>query len=85
MDEAGPTADVRLGAMFEGPQRCLSAEEVARETERLLAVCAEKGVGEVVGDACTCPELLEALAVACHRGGLSSAGQYLTYLARPYD
>jgi hypothetical protein len=60
-------------------------EEVAREAERLRAVCAERGVEAALAEACACPKLLEALAEACHRSGLVAAGQYLTYLTIPYD
>jgi hypothetical protein len=70
---------------LEGPQRRLSADEVEQETRRLLALCAEKGVEAVLAEARASPELLEALTDACFRSGLTAAGQYLHYLANPYD
>jgi hypothetical protein len=74
-----------IDELFNGPQRRLSSAEIESETHRLLAVCTEKGVGEVIRDVATCRELLVSLADACHRRGLRSAGQYLDYLLFPYD
>jgi hypothetical protein len=68
-----------------GPGRSLSPAEIDRETERLLAVCAEKGVEAVLPEVARCRELLVSLAEACHRSGLTRAGQYLDYLETPYD
>lgn len=74
---------VRLWDLLTGPQRKLSPEEIQSEVQRLLVICAEQRIGAILHEVCTCRELLEALAIACHRSGLTSAGQYLTYLATP--
>jgi hypothetical protein len=63
----------------------LAPVEVEREAQRLLAVCTEKGVEAVLAEACARLEVLAALADACFRAGLTPAGQYLDYLACPYD
>lgn len=79
-----PLAAVRLDDLLDGPQRRLSPAEIAKETRRLLAVCADEGVSAVLPEVCTCRELLSSLAAACFRSGLTSAGQYLDYLASPF-
>jgi hypothetical protein len=66
-------------------ERKLSPGQIQSEVERLLAVCAKKGVNAVVPEVSTCRDLLEALAEACHKQGMKSAGQYLDYLTNPYD
>jgi hypothetical protein len=67
------------------PPRRLSAEEVQRETQGLLAVCVAEGVEAAAAEAVGCRELLRSLADACFRCGLVEAGQYLNYLEAPYD
>jgi hypothetical protein len=67
------------------PPRRLSPEEVERETQRLLAVCAAEGVGAAAADAVVCRELLRSLADACFARNMVEAGQYLNYLEMPYD
>ena len=62
-----------------------SPHQIENETKRLLAVCAERGVEAIVTEVASCYPLLIALAEACNRGGLISAGQYLDYLATPYQ
>jgi hypothetical protein len=74
-----------LDELFRRPQRSLSAEEVVRETERLLAVCREEGVAAVVPEVATCRPLLLSLADACMKAGLISEGHYLLYLDCPCD
>ena len=76
---------MNLGFPFASPERHLSPGEVEQETRRLLALCTEKGVEAVVAEACACRDLLEAVADACFRSGLTSAAQYLSYSALPYD
>jgi hypothetical protein len=80
-----PKATISIDKLLGGPQRSLPPAEVERETRRLLAVIAAKGVEAVLLDVCTCRELLLSLAEACHQSGLTSAGQYLTYLANPWE
>jgi hypothetical protein len=77
--------ELRLSQMLYGPQRTLSPDEVRAEVQRLLAICGAKGVQAIAQEACACRELLEALAEACHSHGMAAAGQYLDYLASPYD
>ncbi len=79
-----PDATLRIWDLLTGVQRILSPEEIQSEVRRLQAICAEKGVGAVLTEVCTCRELLESLADACHESGLTSAGQYLTDLATPW-
>jgi hypothetical protein len=79
-----PAVAYRLDELLNAPQRCLSPDEIERETRRLLAVCAAKGVEAVVPEVATCRSLLLSLAAACHTAGLTSAGQYLDYLSLPY-
>jgi hypothetical protein len=74
----------RIGCMLTGPQREMSAAQVEQETERLLSICTEEGVEAVLAEVCTCRELLESLAQACHKAGMTQAGQYLSYLATPW-
>jgi hypothetical protein len=74
-----------LDEWLDGSQRQLSPEEIQRAVQRLLVVCAEQGVRAVLPEVCTCRELLLALADACHRSGMATAGQYLDYLSNPYD
>jgi hypothetical protein len=69
----------------DGPQRQLTPEEIQAAVQRLMVVCAKQGVHAVLSEACTCGALLEALADACHRSGMTAAGQYLDYLSNPYD
>jgi hypothetical protein len=78
-------AAVSIDELLAGPQRSLPATEVERETRRLLAVVAAQGVEAVLLEVCTCRALLLSLAEACHHSGLRSAGQYLTYLASPWE
>jgi hypothetical protein len=70
--------------LLKGPQRSLTSEEIERETEQLLTVCARKGVTAVACEVADCRELLRCLANACHLANLTSAGQYLDYLDSPY-
>jgi hypothetical protein len=77
--------EMPIGDLLDGPQRKLSSDEIKSEVQRLLKVCAEKDVKAIVQEACTCRELLKALADACHRNGMTSAGQYLDYLMAPWD
>src|SRR5437764_15443220 len=74
---------VSISELMNGPQRELTANQIATETIRLVKVCAERGVGAVLRDVCTCRALLRSLAEACHTAGLTAAGQYLDYLALP--
>jgi hypothetical protein len=76
---------VRLLDHLNGPQRRLSATEIEKETRKLLAICAAKGVEAVLVQVCTCRELLLSLAEACFEQGLTSAGQYLSYLSSPWE
>src|SRR5262249_12714129 len=79
------TAEIDVDELFAKPQRHLSPEEIERETARLLALCAERGVEAVLPDVATCRALLESLADACRKAGLIAAAQYLEYLDCPYD
>jgi hypothetical protein len=74
-----------LDEWLDGAQQELSPAEIQTAVQRLLLVCAEQGVSAVLREACACRALLLALASACHRSGMTSAGQYLYYLANPYD
>jgi hypothetical protein len=80
-----PKEAERISDLLNGPQRLLSAEEIASEVRRLLVLCAREGVEAVYREACTCRELLLALAIACHNAGLIPAGQYLDYLVNPWE
>jgi hypothetical protein len=79
-----PESAVRICDLLHGSERKLSPDVIQSEVLRLVVVCAEIGVSAVVPKVCTCRELLERLAEACHKSGLTSAGQYLTYLATPW-
>jgi hypothetical protein len=79
-----PMAALKIAELLRGPQRCLPSGEIEQQTRRLLAVVIEQGVMAVVPEVCTCRALLLSLAAACHQARLTSAGQYLDYLATPY-
>jgi diguanylate cyclase (GGDEF)-like protein len=55
-------APLRIWDLLTGPQRYLSPDEIRSEVQRLLAIYAQKGVGAVMPEVCTCRELFEALA-----------------------
>ena len=79
-----PLAALSIGELLRGPQRFLPFGEIEQETHRLLAVISDNGVMAVVPEVCICRALLLSLASACHQARLTSAGQYLDYLATPY-
>lgn len=80
-----PEPSLCLNDLLSRSQRMLTPEEVEYETQRLLPVCARDGVAAVVKEVVSCRDLLLSLANACHRTNLTEAGQYLNYLACPYD
>jgi hypothetical protein len=59
--------------------------ELEREARRLLELCAEKGLTAVLPELGERRDLQRALAGECYRVGMLEEGQYLDYLANPYD